>query len=151
MTATASAIAPTCPKCQGAMWDQKNGKFPWKPGTPIFKCRDKECATNGGVTWEPKNGAPPVAKAPVVYAASKPQSEIPPLLRNQEAEDKAELDAKLAGVDTSKLEKDLALYLAISEWVVKKVGPIYADGIGWSPESATAAVATIFIQAKRNQ
>jgi hypothetical protein len=42
---TAPAIAqPTCPVCSGQMWDQKNGKYPWKPGTPIFKCRDKECA-----------------------------------------------------------------------------------------------------------
>lgn len=43
-----------CPKCNGPMWDQKNGRFPWKPGTPIWKCRDKECAKKGGVIWEPK-------------------------------------------------------------------------------------------------
>jgi hypothetical protein len=52
---------PTCPKCGGLMFDQKAGKYPWKPGTPIFKCRDKERCD--GVIWEPK-GSPVAVNAP---------------------------------------------------------------------------------------
>lgn len=51
----ATATAPVCPKCSGPMWDQKNGNFPYKPGTPIFKCKNKaEC---DGVIWEPRTPA----------------------------------------------------------------------------------------------
>jgi predicted lipid-binding transport protein (Tim44 family) len=136
------------------MWDQKNGKFPWKPGTPIFKCRDKECATNGGVIWEPKNGATAPAAAPPKSApasfANKPESELPPFLRDAAKEDAAELAAKLAPDALAALQSNLAIYQALTEYVVRDIAPIYDKAkIGMSPESAAAAVATLYISANK--
>lgn len=148
MTATATDT-PTCPKCEGPMWDQKNGKFAWKQGTPIFKCRDKDCSSAGGVIWEPKGTVAKPAPKPPPSFANKPEAEIPPLLRNAEAEDAAELASKV-GVDLTGLQKNLALYKALTEWSLREIAPLYVKSdIGWSPESATAAVATIFIQATK--
>jgi hypothetical protein len=48
---------PNCPKCQGAMWDNRVGKR--NPKAPDFKCKDREC---DGVVWPPR-GAKPAAGA----------------------------------------------------------------------------------------
>ena len=45
----ATATTPACPKCGGAMWDNRTGKK--NPKAPDFKCRDKNC---DGVLWPPK-------------------------------------------------------------------------------------------------
>ena len=52
-----SAPPPTCPKCQGPMWDNRAGKR--NPKAPDFKCKDREC---DGVIWPPR-GAKPVGAA----------------------------------------------------------------------------------------
>ena len=44
--------APACPKCGGAMWDNRASKR--NPRAPDFKCRDKGCE---GVIWPPRDGA----------------------------------------------------------------------------------------------
>jgi hypothetical protein len=51
---------PSCPKCQGAMWDNRASKR--NPKAPDFKCRDKSC---DGVIWPPRDAQPaaPVADA----------------------------------------------------------------------------------------
>ena len=56
---------PTCPKCSGAMWDNRVGKK--NPKAPDWKCKDKGC---DGVVWPPKGGAtlPPA-----------PEPELPPV------------------------------------------------------------------------
>ena len=149
------------------MWDQKNGKYPWKPGTPIFKCRDKECATKGGVYWEDRGPSikpaiplqqkperPTTRSAPSAHSASnRPQDELPEFLRDQESQDAKELSAKIeeaVNFDAGKLRRDIALYQAITEYVLRDIAPIYERAkIGMSPESAAAATATLFIQAKR--
>jgi hypothetical protein len=46
---------PNCPKCEGAMWDNRAGKK--NPKAPDFKCKDREC---DGVIWPPR-GAKPAA------------------------------------------------------------------------------------------
>jgi len=56
---------PTCPKCSGAMWDNRQGKK--NPKAPDYKCRDKGC---DGVIWPAKGGA---ALAPA------PEPELPPV------------------------------------------------------------------------
>lgn len=45
-----------CPKCDGAMYDNRADKASGKrkASTPDFKCRDREC---DGVIWPPKGGA----------------------------------------------------------------------------------------------
>src|SRR5687768_1041405 len=46
------APAPDCPKCGGAMWDNRASKR--NPRAPDFKCRDKSC---DGVVWPPRDAA----------------------------------------------------------------------------------------------
>lgn len=60
-TATATVVgstsdAPSCPKCQGGMWDNRVGKT--NPRAPDFKCKDRGC---DGVIWPPKDAAPAAA------------------------------------------------------------------------------------------
>jgi hypothetical protein len=40
------ADVPQCPKCGGAMWDNRKDKK--NPKAPDFKCRDKECVDDKG-------------------------------------------------------------------------------------------------------
>jgi hypothetical protein len=47
--ADSSAAIPDCPKCGGAMWDNREGKR--NPKAPDFKCKDKSC---DGVVWPPR-------------------------------------------------------------------------------------------------
>ena len=44
-----SAGVPNCPKCGGAMWDNREGKR--NPKAPDFKCKDRSC---DGVIWPPR-------------------------------------------------------------------------------------------------
>ena len=85
----------TCPKCRGAMFHQRHpaNKFPWKIGTPIAKCKNKDCATRGGVYWEdsvPKDtphGPPHATPQPIaaaVHTVAAPiaaQAPLPPTTR----------------------------------------------------------------------
>jgi hypothetical protein len=43
---------PSCPRCQGPMWDNREGKR--NPKAPDFKCKDREC---DGVVWPPRAAA----------------------------------------------------------------------------------------------
>lgn len=138
MTATAAALA--CPKCSGAMWDNRIGKT--NPKAPDFKCKDKAC---DGVIWPPrgpKNGAPPASKS----ASSKPDAQLPPLLQNQEAEDAAELAGKIGAKKPTMREA----YKQLTEWVISDIAPIYDTEYGegaYTPDVVAACVATLFIQA----
>ena len=70
MPGTMNEIA--CPKCSGAMWDNRLTKK--NPKQPDFKCKDKAC---DGVIWPPRPGA-----AQNGHAAAKPAQkgvDIPPL------------------------------------------------------------------------
>ena len=63
----ADSHAPTCPKCNGPMWDNREGKT--NPKQPDFKCKNKEC---GGAIWPPKDAQP--------SAQPEPQNEDAPKL-----------------------------------------------------------------------
>jgi hypothetical protein len=68
---------PNCPKCAGAMWDNRAGKK--NPKAPDWKCKDKQC---DGVVWPPKQGtAAPAARR----AVPKEQSweDFPPELEQE--------------------------------------------------------------------
>jgi hypothetical protein len=54
----APQAAPDCPKCGGAMWDNRASKR--NPRAPDYKCRDKSC---DGVIWPPRGAAPAGAAA----------------------------------------------------------------------------------------
>ena len=66
--AVSGTAAPSCPKCQGPMWDNREGKR--NPKAPDFKCKDRDC---GGVIWPPRNSisalAPTGAAAPAAGRA----------------------------------------------------------------------------------
>jgi hypothetical protein len=48
------SAVPDCPKCQGAMWDNRENKR--NPRAPDFKCKDASC---GGVIWPPRDANAP--------------------------------------------------------------------------------------------
>lgn len=58
-----AASVPNCPKCGGAMWDNRAGKKNQK--APDFKCKDKSC---DGAIWPPKD-AP---QDPITNGSSDP-------------------------------------------------------------------------------
>jgi hypothetical protein len=51
-TPDAASPVPSCPKCQGPMWDNREGKR--NPKAPDFKCKDTTC---GGVIWPPRDAS----------------------------------------------------------------------------------------------
>jgi len=63
-----SSAVPDCPRCGGAMWDNREGKR--NPKAPDFKCKDRSC---DGVIWPPRTATsaggsvaapPPAQRAP---------------------------------------------------------------------------------------
>jgi hypothetical protein len=62
----AATAIPSCPKCQGEMWDNRVGKK--NPKTPDFKCKDKAC---DGVIWPPRDASRAAAPAGEAPAAGK--------------------------------------------------------------------------------
>ena len=63
-----NAEAPNCPKCGGAMWDNRESKR--NPRAPDFKCRDKAC---DGVIWPPKGAAAGNGRGPQAAPAVEPE------------------------------------------------------------------------------
>jgi hypothetical protein len=63
-----SSPPPPCPKCEGAMWDNRVGKR--NPKAPDFKCKDREC---DGVIWPPRDSKA-VAATPTPAAGGAPQA-----------------------------------------------------------------------------
>ena len=55
---------PSCPRCQGPMWDNRESKR--NPKAPDFKCKDRNC---DGVIWPPRDGR---AAAPTSAVKSAP-------------------------------------------------------------------------------
>jgi hypothetical protein len=76
----AEFVIPTCPRCQGPMWDNREGKR--NPKAPDFKCKDREC---DGVIWPPRNAtggaqaaAPAGAQSAGAAAAGAVATSAPP-------------------------------------------------------------------------
>ncbi len=55
-----------CPKCQGPMWDNREGKR--NPRAPDFKCKDRAC---DGVIWPSRDGAAKPAEGSATPAAPR--------------------------------------------------------------------------------
>lgn len=60
-TTQTSTSAPTCPNCDGPVWDNraKKASGEYKENAPDFACKDKEC---GGKIWPEKEGADEAAE-----------------------------------------------------------------------------------------
>ena len=128
---------PSCPKCNGAMWDNREGKK--NPKSPDFRCKDKSCVDEKGFgtgLWEKdiQKGAKP-APAPAKQGfTSGPH--IP------------EIDGP--ALPHEKMEKLFDVYDVCLDHVLSSVVPklVKAD-IGTSPESVGAMTATLLIQASK--
>jgi hypothetical protein len=72
------ADVPMCPKCQGAMWDNRVGKK--NPKAPDFKCKTKTC---DGAVWPRRENQPVDMGPPVSF------EEVPPALARQNPDDDA--------------------------------------------------------------
>ena len=66
----AAPAVPSCPKCGGEMWDNREGKR--NPKAPDFKCKDRGC---DGVIWPPRGAgataAPPAQRGPDAVAGAR--------------------------------------------------------------------------------
>ena len=67
----AASSVPTCPKCQGAMWDNREGKR--NPKAPDFKCKDPAC---GGVIWPPRGTAGAIPSGPTAASGGSPRPPV---------------------------------------------------------------------------
>lgn len=67
------AVEPSCPTCQGPMWDNRVGKK--NPKAPDFKCKDKTC---DGVIWPPKNGKGPAKPSSASAVRGSPAPAMAP-------------------------------------------------------------------------
>src|SRR5438874_3503560 len=71
-TPDAESPVPSCPKCEGPMWDNREGKR--NPKAPDFKCKDPGC---GGVIWPPRGAAPTTPSAPAAGAGGSTPRQAP--------------------------------------------------------------------------
>lgn len=67
------SVEPSCPTCQGPMWDNRVGKK--NPKAPDFKCKDKTC---DGVIWPPKNGKAHAKPSSSAAVRGSPAAHEPP-------------------------------------------------------------------------
>jgi hypothetical protein len=63
-----TTATPSCPKCGGEMWDNRENKR--NPRAPDFKCKDRNCE---GVIWPPRDAkaTAPAAAAPAAAKSGK--------------------------------------------------------------------------------
>lgn len=117
---------PTCPKCAGSMWDNRQDKR--NPKAPDFKCKDRSC---DGALWPGQHrAAPPIITPP-----------------NKRADARSSRDVN--GSPTRKPTRQV--YLDVTEFVLREVCPIYDEaGVPCSGQTVAAIVATLFISIGRD-
>jgi hypothetical protein len=67
------ASMPSCPKCEGRMWDNRLTKR--NPKAPDFKCRDRSC---DGVIWPARANAAPPTRESSPNASAEPAPALDP-------------------------------------------------------------------------
>jgi hypothetical protein len=127
---------PQCPKCSGPLWDNRQTKR--NPKQPDFKCKDKAC---NGVIWPPKDQAQ-ASQAPQPHGYSA-GPHIPALDGPYQETGAPPVVAAIVPA----LAKVFALYDRCLAHAILAATTLEAAEIGSSPESVTAACATLFIQA----
>ena len=142
-TPDAASPVPSCPKCEGPMWDNREGKR--NPKAPDFKCKDKNC---DGVIWppqEPKGGreASTRGQAGPYQETGAPPSPTAgyagPALPGETIPTAADPDERF--------EKTAILYEKCLDRVIKNVYPkLMAGDVGTTPEAILASCATLFIR-----
>lgn len=127
-----------CPKCGGHTWDNRATKR--NPKAPDYKCRDKAC---DGAIWPEKNPAP----------RSMPQPEVRPVATS--GKQPYETGPHIPAIDgpapgaVPALDALFNVYSTIESHVLATSPAKFEKaGVGASPESIAAQIATLFIAAK---
>lgn len=136
---------PTCPKCDGPMWNNIETKR--NPKQPDFKCKDKQCE---GVIWPPRgqgNGAaaPARAAAPAQQKQGFEYQRIPII----DGPEPQETGAPPMTATIANMDKLFALYGVCLSEAIQQAQKLDASNIGSSPETVTSMAATLFIAATR--
>ena len=119
---------PSCPKCNGRMWDNRASKR--NPRAPDFKCRNRSC---DGVLW------------PGQHRATIPAIE-PPRLIPVSDEDSSPRDDR----PTELLPILRRKYLDLTSFVLDHVRPIYEEhDLECRPDTVAAIAATLYIAETR--
>ena len=128
--------APACPKCGGAMWDNRATKR--NPKAPDYKCRARSC---DGVLWQGQ-----LKDADSTYPAE--QTATRPSPPNAEASSRR---GPLAStVETVVHDTLRACYVDVTRFVLDDVRPLYANaGVPCTDATVAAIVATVFISVCR--
>lgn len=143
---TPPQIAPgiKCPKCGGNMIDERQNKRTDK--SPDYTCANLTCTDKTGkyrtAIWADK----PTAQ---LSGLQKPAEVQPPILRNAEAEDAAELAGKIGdgreeAINALKAKHAFAMKHA-NEFVIKHIVPLYTTvEIGLTGDDCYKQAYTIF-------
>ena len=127
---------PACPKCGGAMWDNRATKR--NPKAPDYKCRARAC---DGVLWPGQ-----VKDADSTYPAE--QTATRPSAPN--AESNSRKGPLASTVETVVHDTLRACYLDVTRFVLDDVRPLYAQaGVPCTDATVAAIVATVFISTCR--
>jgi hypothetical protein len=123
---------PVCPKCGGAMWDNRATKR--NPKAPDYKCRDRSC---DGVLWPGQ-----VKESPSTNEAEQGshRSEAPNAAREPAS-------GPLASTVQTVVHDTLrGCYLDVTRFVLADVRPLYEKaGLPCTDSTIAAIAATLFI------
>ena len=128
--------APACPKCGGAMWDNRATKR--NPKAPDYKCRDRSC---DGVLWpgQVKDAGSTHHAEPTGTQSSTPNAGSTP-----------SRGPLASTVETVVHDTLRACYLDVTRFVLTDVRPLYAEaGVPCTDATVAAIVATVFISVCR--
>ena len=140
MPATMNEVA--CPKCSGAMWDNRLTKK--NPKQPDYKCRDKAC---DGVIWPPRegNGKPAtVAKSAAVKAEPM---ELGPRIAGMDDDEDTDMELLQSNARLKAIFTLHSVCFARAELLAAEANTKY--GIPPTLEGVSALTAQLFIAADR--
>ena len=121
---------PSCPKCAGRMWDNRQSKR--NPKAPDFECRNRSC---DGVLW-------PGQQRNAIPATTPPRLAV--MARGEAPKDSTGNGAALA------LPTLRQKYLDLTDFVLDSVRPKYeARGLECAPDTVAAIAATLYIAETR--
>lgn len=133
---TATQNEVSCPKCGGAMWDNRISKR--NPKQPDFKCKQRSC---DGVIWPPRNSANAAPARQQQPQNGRQGYDEPPVGSMSYDE-----PTQPTGPDTTQRWKDLiVLHRASFRAALKLATEAEAVGISPTLEGVSALTAQLFI------
>lgn len=141
-----SAGHPACPKCGGAMWDNRADKR--NPRAPDFRCRKRDC---NGRLWPGQAQAGTASEEGEGHEVHETPSDSGRSRDDERGPLADSVDAVMhaAGASDARMRARAGLracYLDVTEFVLAEVRPRYAAaGAPCSDATAAAIAATLFI------